>query len=138
MFDRIVSLAMFGTGAATIYFAQQMPKPIFAGQLGPGVFPTGIGITMMFVSILLFLESRKKAEEKEKREWDKSLLLTVALLILYVILFKPFGFIFSSFLLILAMGWNLGARKWVPLLSVSIIFPGAIYLLFTQLGITLP
>lgn len=138
MFDRVVSLAMFLTGASAVYFAQQMPKPVFAGHLGPGVFPAGIGIAMMFVSILLFLESRKKADEKEKREWDKNLLYSVALLVFYVILFKPVGFVISSFFLIIVMGWTLGARKWIPLLAVSIIFPASVYFLFTQLGIALP
>jgi len=138
VFDRIVSIVMFLIGAAVVYFSQQMPKPIFAGQLGPGVFPTGIGLAMMFVSGLLFWESRKKANEDEQREWDKSLLYSIALLVLYVILFKPLGFIISSCFLILAMGWTLGARKWIPLLAVSILFPGTVYLLFTQLGIALP
>lgn len=129
---------MFLIGAAVVYFSQQMPKPIFAGQLGPGVFPTGIGLAIILVSGFLFWESRKKANKDEQREWDKSILFSIGLLVLYVILFKPLGFIISSCLFILAMGWTLGARKWIPLLALSILFPGTVYLLFTQLGIMLP
>lgn len=142
MFDRVVSLAFLFIGAGTIYHALQMPKPVFAGQIGPGVFPLGIGVLIVIISFLLFLEQRKNASAYKpgKKGWkvEFPMWISVAYILGFILILKIAGFVLSSFLLILLLGWQLGARKWIPLSLTALLFPGAIYLLFTQLGIVLP
>lgn len=140
MFDRIVALVMLAIGAFAIYNSSQMPKSLFAGQLGSGVFPMLIGWGIVIVSILLFIESLKQGKRQDEGEkgWDLTMWLSLGALVLYVATFEFLGFILSSAILIFLIGLILKGKKRVTLTCISVIFPAAIYFMFQELGINLP
>jgi putative tricarboxylic transport membrane protein len=143
MFDRVVSISMLLVGISTVFSSDRLPKPIFGGQLGPGVFPKIIGVCIVIVSILLAIENQKQKVKKTEvkadiMHWERNLWISVGSIVIYLLVFKSIGFILSGFLLICALGYLLGARKWLTLLSISILFPAAIYFGFEALGISLP
>ncbi len=150
VFDRYVSGFTFLLGLLVIIYSMVLPKPIFAGQMGPGIFPTGIGVLIVIVSAVLFRESGRKSrtgtsdqptsEQQVTKEklFNRHLLTVIAALIIYILLFQILGFVISSMAMILALGWLLGARKWIPLTLISVLFPTALFLLFGMLGVELP
>lgn len=136
MFDRIVSIVMCAAGLGIYYGAALMPKPLFAGQLGPGIFPKFVGALIAIVSAFLFMETRKK--ESADNQWDRTLTFVLIVLVLFVGLFHVLGFVLCSLLQIVVLGRVLGfSNKWV-LGVVSVLFPLFFYFLFSWLGINLP
>lgn len=137
MFDKGVSLISLLIGIGAVFMSSKLPKPIFAGQMSSGVFPTGIGYLIIMVSILLFIETARK-KPRVFSPIERSLYWAVLLITLYVIVMKPLGFIVASFLFIFIMGLMLGARKYITLGLNALLFPVVIYALFSVLGILLP
>lgn len=150
VFDRYVSGFTFLLGLLVIVYSMLLPKPIFAGQMGPGIFPTGIGALIVIVSVVLFRESGEKSRTEASEQptsdqqvtteklFNRHLLFVIGALIIYILLFQILGFVISSMALILALGLLLGARKWIPLTLISVLFPTALFLLFGVLGVELP
>ncbi len=55
-----------------------------------------------------------------------------ASMLLYIVLFKPLGFIISTSLLMLFLSWYYGNKNWIKLLALALIFPPLIYFLFIR------
>jgi putative tricarboxylic transport membrane protein len=131
---------MLAIGAFAVYNSTQMPKSLFAGQLGSGVFPMLVGCGIVIVSVLLFIETLKQGKRQDEGEkgWDLTMWLSLGTLVLYVVTFEVLGFILSSALLIFLIGLILKGKKRVTLTCISVIFPAVIYFTFQELGINLP
>jgi putative tricarboxylic transport membrane protein len=88
------------------------------------------------LSFLLFLQAFWEKQDKkgdqglwEGVKWGRSLKLILALLI-YAILFKPLGFIISTFLLLVFLFKGLEPQKWSAVLVLSIATIAICYVVF--------
>lgn len=143
--DRYFSIGMIVFALAVIYFTGQI-KPRF--QVGSGsdpgskVFPYAVAILLILSSIGKFITCNKPDTQgwvEGKKGWLK-ILLVLMVLLLYVLLLKPIGFIICSFLGTLALLMIMrGDRKIRPL--TYILYPGiltaALYLLFSKVLLVL-
>jgi hypothetical protein len=68
---------------------------------GPGFMPFALGISLLLLSLLVFLVPGEKPKEAGlNREALKRNLLILAGLVIYMLLFKPLGFYLTTFLLL--------------------------------------
>ena len=132
-------------GAVTAYFSLRMPVGTFRAA-GSGLFPLGLGILLMGLSIVLLIKAgaqRKPVAEKkpsdELSQPTKQVILFTSAIALAILLFKELGYPLMSFLLLLGLLRILGVRSWVYSLSLSLLTAtGAYFLFVVWLQIPLP
>ena len=114
-------------------------------------FPKLLSILLIILSIIMSAENYlKKSPEEERDSGDKKdaqaekhawmrLILLGVLCLLYYLAFEPLGFLVSSALFMFGFSLILKTRKWYVILSLSVVSPLLVYLLFnTLLGAPLP
>ncbi|MDX9800183.1 MAG: tripartite tricarboxylate transporter TctB family protein [Spirochaetia bacterium] len=117
----------------------------------PKIFPTALGIFLVFLSVLLIAQqARKIALEPEKTkkikfslkpdEYVKKILLTALNGLLYAFLFAKAGYVISTFTFVcLELLLFSGIKRIKMCATVAIVFSLFIYILFSKmLGVYLP
>jgi putative tricarboxylic transport membrane protein len=136
---------MFLFGAVTAYFSLRMPVGTFRAA-GSGLFPLGLGILLMGLSMILVVKAwvlSKPVEEKkpyaEVPRSARQIILFTGAITLATLFFKEIGYPLLSFLLLLALLRILGVRRWTYGLSLSLLTAtGAYFLFVVWLQIPLP
>lgn len=144
-------LAVVSVVIAAIYYynATLIRVPLMGDPIGPKTFPTILSGAMVLTAIMLVFEHvrlrataapRQKGEpdtEEVRIEWIA--IAAVALFALYLVLFRPLGFILASalFLVIFLAITNRG--KWVLNAAIAIGLPVLFYILLGKIfGARLP
>jgi hypothetical protein len=136
---------IFLFGAVTVYFSLQIPIGTFRAA-GSGLFPLGLGMLLMGLSMILVIKSwvpHKPTEEKKLRpevpRSAKQVLLFSGAIALATLLLKTLGYPLLSFLLLLSLLRILGVKQWVTSVSLSLFTAIGVYILFVLwLQIPLP
>ena len=141
----IVSLSFLILGIA--YLADNSRLPMgSAAKPGAGLFPLLVGISLLGLSLALFIWSLKgkgisaKDQEPFPEGKDRRRVLAVAVtLALFALLFNPLGYGLCSAALMAAILRLLGLRSWGRILLISIGTAAVSYYLFDfLLGVPLP
>ncbi|MCF7935552.1 MAG: tripartite tricarboxylate transporter TctB family protein [Synergistales bacterium] len=127
--------------------AMQLPKASIGNPWAPVLFPMGLGLVMLFVSVLLILKDLRRRKEGAATEAFGASKLglamiagTIVLGIVYALIFEPVGFIpatliFMGGLLLMAGGWS----GWRGTLVVGFGFTFIVWYVFEKvLRIMLP
>ncbi len=144
--------ALFILGVAGVYVWEGFNIPAYYSLPrvpGPTVFPIILGIVMAGAALWLVIFPSRPAKEKKilatADRWQGFLqarwrfYLMWGLLIAYVILLPPLGFLICSTVLLAALFFLLGERRWYIGILIACVFTIAIYLLFAEaLKINLP
>lgn len=137
--DTIGAALIFLFGAVTAYFSLRMPVGSFRAA-GSGLFPLGLGILLMGLSMGLVLRSwamRKPPKEKEPHaevpRSAKQVIVFMGVVALATLLFKQLGYLLVSFLLLVALLRILGVKRWAYSLSLSLVTATGAYFLFVVL-----
>ena len=98
--DSICAVIMLAFGAAMVVLARDIPHKI-ASDVGSAYVPTFIGICIIVVAgaklILTLLNKKPAAKEKIKFTQDAlGGFGTIGLMVVYMLIFEPVGFIISS------------------------------------------
>ena len=136
---------IFLFGAVTAYLSLRMPVGTFRAA-GSGLFPLGLGILLMSLSILLLIKFyvqgkliREKKPLSEVPRSVKQVILFMGAIALATLLFKQLGYPLMWFLLLFALLRILGVRRWAYNLSLSLLTATGAYFLFVLwLQIPLP
>lgn len=136
--DLLTSVIFFAFGAFMLSCAVGIRKTI-ASDVGSGYVPIFIAICLMVVSAgkCILTLTRKLATDKMKEKSDEDLLGgigTIGLMLVYMIIFEPVGFVISSALYLFAQILWLSDhtnRKPVLFAAIAIVIPVVIDLLFT-------
>ncbi len=158
----ISGFVTIGVGAAYLIMSLALPRAAVGVPHAPKVFPLGLSVIMVGLGIALVIQqyliafgnsktvisnSNTKAQSnmtfKERLKLEdhtKKIILTVVNGVLYTLLFKSLGYVFST---IVFLGFELllfnGRKRWRMILTVSILFSLIVYVLFsTLLGVYLP
>jgi putative tricarboxylic transport membrane protein len=150
--DAVGELAFAGSllllGIIVLIDTKNMLVPPGSGSVGPQVFPTIIGIFILFVALILIIEvlrgnygqpeGTEFGEIKTQTDW-KTLSTVAASILTYPFLIESAGFVVASTLVFFGVGFAYGARKMIRNLSIALIFSLIVYLIFTQLlNVNLP
>lgn len=107
-------------------------------------FPTIVAAVMIVCSLFMLIKAIIKPKQYEaltpemKRGYLRGLL-TILVSFLYVLAFKPVGYILSSMLAVFALMVIFGNRKWLLMCIITIVFPVLLYVAFRYgLNIKLP
>jgi putative tricarboxylic transport membrane protein len=141
-----------------IIFGGMIPASSFTtAVVGPRVFPITIGVLLAITSFFLLIKGLLEAragsahapepaelsvlhEVEENPEQSPIRLLVILVLLLgYILLFFPLGYVLSTIFFILSTSMYLDREHWIRNLIYSIVFPVAVFLLFNDvLSVYLP
>jgi putative tricarboxylic transport membrane protein len=145
--DRISGVVIIGLGALAIIGGLQLP-PMPGQDVGPSAFPITVGVGLVISGLLVVAGIGHRIEEQAQAELAAVESATVpddvqargswraaippVLLILYVALAEPLGFVLTAALLVLLASLALGARVRLAL-PLAILGPVVVHLLFAKL-----
>ena len=140
-FDQFASLLFLLFGAAFLYESMKISDSAYGSSVGPAIFPMGLGIVLILLSIRLFWETRKyvAANGKAQKLDYKRFLMILGGAVLYGLLMEPLGYVLTTFLF-LTVGFQVMDRGgwWKSLLIAACFSMGVYYVFVEVLEGTLP
>lgn len=135
-FDRYASLAFLALGAGFVYQSQNISQSAYGSNVGPNIFPLGLGVILILLSFRLFFETfRYKAEdgrEKEVLDYKRFSIILIAA-IGYVLLLEPLGYIISTFFFLLVGFQTMDKGKPLATILIAAAFASGIYIVYVKL-----
>ncbi|QYR21808.1 tripartite tricarboxylate transporter TctB family protein [Paenibacillus sp. sptzw28] len=131
-FDRYISFICFLLGIGFIWQSTQISSSSYGSNVGPNIFPLGLGALLVLLSIRLFFEVLKsKAQRAEGGQLAyKKFLLIFAAAVLYAYFFEAIGYVIGTFLFLLFSFQVLERGKIVQSVLISGLFSTGVYVLF--------
>jgi putative tricarboxylic transport membrane protein len=108
--DRLTGLVLLALAVAYGVTAGGY-QAMIGDPLGPAVFPTALAIALGLLSLYLIVRPDLEPAWPLGRALLKQVLTLVAF-VAYAYLLEPLGFLVSTFLAVVVLGWLLGARLW--------------------------
>jgi putative tricarboxylic transport membrane protein len=130
-FDRYASILFFLLGVGFMWQSTTISTSAYGSNVGPNIFPIGLGLLLILLSIRLFFEAVKSKDSKvgEKLDYKKFLMIFVAAL-LYVYFFEDIGYIMGTFLFLLFSFQVMEKGKLLKDIFISGLFSVGVYVLF--------
>ena len=146
-FDRIASIVFLALGILVVVESQKISDSAYGSAIGPSIFPLGLGILLIFLSILLFIETVRhratyqivgESEDLTSPNYKRFLIIFVAALA-YAFLLEKLGYIITTFAFLLIGFQTLDRSGWVKSIIISAAFSAVIYFGYVKvLGGSLP
>jgi putative tricarboxylic transport membrane protein len=134
--DRLTGLALLALAVA-YGIAAGGYQAMIGDPLGPAVFPMALAIVLGLLSLYLIVRPDREPDWPRGRALLKQVLTLVAF-VAYAYLLEPVGFLVSTFVAVVALGWLLGARLWQAG-AAGVAIAVVLFVLFdTLLGLPLP
>jgi putative tricarboxylic transport membrane protein len=144
----VPALGLVALGIYMLVSSRSIAIPAGEHSIGPRFFPYVVGGLLVVVGLWLAIavwrgdraepEGSEDVAEDASTDW-RTVAVIVAVLVAYVALINPLGYLIATVGLFAGVAWSLGARGWRGLVIFSILVPFATYMLFTRaLGVYLP
>jgi putative tricarboxylic transport membrane protein len=108
--DRLTGLVLLGLAVAYGITAGGY-QAMIGDPLGPAMFPVALAIALGPLSLYLIVRPDAEPDWPRGRALLRQVL-TVIAFVAYAWLLEPLGFLVSTFLAVVVLGWLLGARLW--------------------------
>jgi putative tricarboxylic transport membrane protein len=134
-FDRYAGVIFLLIGVGFIFESRKISASAYGSNVGPDIFPIGLGILLIILSIRLLFETCKYVGEAEKGDKPdyKRFLLILGAAILYVILLEPLGYVITTFLFLLFSFRVMEKGGWLKMVIIAAAFSFGVYFLFVKL-----
>lgn len=140
-FDRYVSIVFALIGTFFVVESRNIAASAYGSQVGPNLFPMGLGILLILLSLRLLWESRGKQSEEKSAEplQHKRLISFVLLTLLYALLLEQLGYIVSTFLFLFIGFLLMDRRRWWVSALIAGCFTFVVYYVYVEVLLgTLP
>jgi putative tricarboxylic transport membrane protein len=140
-FDRFTGLAFLVIGIGFVYQSQNISQSAYGSNVGPNIFPFGLGLILILLSLRLLYETfQYKQEEKKKEALDyKRFLIILTSAILYSLFLEDIGYVISTFIFLLIGFQTIEKGKWISSLLISGAFSFGVYYIYVDILLgTLP
>lgn len=134
-FDRYASVVFLAMGVAFVIGSMGISQSAYGSDVGPNIFPLGLGSILVLLSLRLFCETfQYKKEQKEKSRLDyKRFGIILAAAVLYALLLEEVGYVISTFAFLLVGFQTMEKGKWLSTLLVSGGFSCGLYYLYVEI-----
>ncbi|WP_050183091.1 tripartite tricarboxylate transporter TctB family protein [Domibacillus robiginosus] len=133
-FDRYASIIFLLIGVFFIVESRKIAATSYGSNVGPDIFPIGLGILLILLSIKLFIEALKSKQETGGEKPDyKRFFIIFAAAVLYVVLLEPLGYVITTFLFLLIGFQVLERGGWLKSIVIAAAFSFGVYYIFVGL-----
>jgi putative tricarboxylic transport membrane protein len=133
---------LIALGVALYWHSGTMTTELTSGNIGPEVLPQllagalVITATLNLVTVLRIPSTgRKSAGESGQGGGYNTFLILVGLLLAYVLLLEPLGYVISTFLFLLAAFQTMERGKLLKSAAIAAAFAGGVYVLYVQIAL---
>ncbi|MBL0386451.1 tripartite tricarboxylate transporter TctB family protein [Tumebacillus sp. ITR2] len=135
-FDRYASLVSLILAVAFIVGSQSIADSAYGSNVGPDIFPLGLGIVFGLLSLRLFYETfkypKQEGESKEKLDYKRFGIIFVTA-VLYAYFLEEIGYIIGTFVFLLIGFQTMQKGKWLSSVLISALFSYGVYFIFVQI-----
>lgn len=133
-FDRYASIVFLLIGVLFMVESRKIAASSYGSNVGPDIFPIGLGLLLILLSIKLFIETTKMKNEEAKGEKPdyKRFLIIFAAAVLYVVLLEPLGYVITTFLFLVVGFQVLEKGGWLKTILIAAGFSFAVYYVFVH------
>ncbi|WP_046176447.1 tripartite tricarboxylate transporter TctB family protein [Domibacillus indicus] len=133
-FDRYASIIFLVIGIFFVVESRKIGASSYGSNVGPDIFPIGLGVLLILLSIKLFIETIKMKSETGKgaKPDYKRFLIIFAAAVLYVALLEPLGYVITTFLFLVIGFQVLEKGGWVKTILIAFAFSFGIYYVFVN------
>jgi putative tricarboxylic transport membrane protein len=132
-FDRYASVLFAFIGATFLFESRNIANSAYGSEVGPNVFPFLLGLILILLSVKLFIESFKTAQNKnntrEKLMMKRFLIILTASL-LYAAFIETIGYLISTFVFLLVSFQAMEKGSWIKNSLIAAAFSFCVYYLF--------
>jgi putative tricarboxylic transport membrane protein len=147
VYDIIGSLFFIGTGLLFVFYSQSLEIGGIE-EPGPGFLPFWAGLVLLGMAAVLLLRSFfSRLKEKgsafseffpEQDSW-KRVFTVIASLVLYNLIFGPFGFLITTFFFVGFLMKTVFPQNWLRTFITAVMATGGVWIVFVKLlGIQFP
>jgi putative tricarboxylic transport membrane protein len=140
-FDRFAGIAFLLIGLLFVFESLRLSKSSYGSAVGPDIFPIGLGVFLILLSLRLLYETfqyQAKANNGEGVQYIKFVIIFVSAL-LYIVLLEPLGYVITTFLFLLVAFQTMERGKWIKSIVIALLFSAGVYYFFAEfLGGSLP
>jgi hypothetical protein len=125
-------------GLAAVYLGQDYQMGT-AGRMGPGYFPTILGLLLAVIGAIAVVRSFLRPGEPVGRFYLKNLLLILAAVVLFGVLMRGAGLIPAVLVIVLLSAYASPKFEWLPTVLIAVGLAAFCVVLFVKvLGLPLP
>jgi putative tricarboxylic transport membrane protein len=137
VFDRYASIVFIALGVALFFYSQTLTSSSTGASIGPQELPLFLAVALVITGIMnLVAALRVKTPEGNEKELDnRKFLITLGLLLAYVLLLEPFGYVISTFLFLMAGFRTMEKGGYVKSALIAAAFSGGIYYLYVVVAL---
>lgn len=137
MFDRYASIVFLVLGVSLFFYAQTLTISSTGTSIGPKELPLFLAVVLILFSIinlLTALRAKRAAKQADGLEYRKFLIL-LGLLLAYVVLLEPLGYVISTFLFLFAAFQAMEQGQYVKSALIAAAFAGGVYYLYVDVAL---
>lgn len=131
-FDRWASILFVLMGAFFIVGSRYLSVTSYGSGVGPDIFPLGLGILLILLSIRLFYETFRHSDQESQKsplDWKRFLIICTAT-ILYAFFLEWLGYVLSTFIFLVVAFQTMERGKWLLTLLIAGLFSGSVYYIY--------
>jgi putative tricarboxylic transport membrane protein len=135
MFDRYTSLLFLIVGFAFLVESRKISESAYGSNVGPDVFPLGLGIILILLSLRLFYETFQYRSQNGNRvnlDYKKFVIILLSA-VLYGWFLEKVGYVITTFIF-LVIGFQVMERGgWWKTILIAACFSFGVYYLFVEI-----
>lgn len=137
MFDRYASVVFIALGVSLFFYSQTLTTTSTGGSIGPKELPMFLAVALTFTAILNLVAAirSRSSEKKEKGLEYRKFLIILGLLLLYVFLLEPLGYVISTFLFLMGAFQTMEKGQYLKSALIAAAFSGGVYLLYVKVAL---
>lgn len=140
-FDRSAGIIFLLVGLLFVIESQRISESSYGSEVGPDIFPIGLGSILILLSARLLYETFRYGEVTKNEgavKYKKFFIIFISA-VLYAALLEPLGYVITTFLFLVISFQTMERGKWLQTLIIASAFSFGVYYLFAEfLGGSLP
>jgi putative tricarboxylic transport membrane protein len=134
-FDRYAGFVFLLIGIGFMVESRNISDSSYGSNVGPNIFPLGLGLILSILSLRLFYETLRYPEkDPQKPILDyKRFLIILAAAILYGFFLEEIGYVIGTFLFLFIGFQTMEKGKWGKSVLISGMFSFGVYYLFVEI-----
>ena len=131
-FDTIAGCVFLIVGMFFITASMGISKSSYGSNVGPNIFPLGLGAILVFLSLVVIYKTRgykASSQGKTRRDYRRFALVLTATLA-YILLFEPLGYVIATFLYLTLVFQVMERKKLLTAILIAAFFSSAVYIVY--------
>lgn len=137
VFDRYASIVFIALGVALFFYSRTLTSSSTGSSIGPQELPLFLAVALIITAVINLVAAVRAKSSKEKGEGLEygKFLVILGLLLAYVLLLEPLGYVISTFLFLMAAFQTMEKGGYIKSALIAAAFSGGIYFVYVKVAL---